>query len=284
MFNHIPRNISGEKYQEAFPILKNGDIWMSLNRPIEKDCIKESALQLQMKHFFGVDSDVYGDESGYGGSISLFPNLIERNSYSNGYAYAEYSYLNASERSKMLMENAIRSTAIGAQKVWEVTPLKMAEMYGRLASMNQNYELTISADKTQKHKKQIYKDLTRGYREARPLQMEGMNRVISSEGTARSMVKSLQVEQKTSGAIRCGKYYLYAKTGTINSDSRNYIERHRLGVVIANKDLTEISVNKLNDVKFYVVYFTFDKTGQFSTYATILDEIMKSETFKQYMK
>ena len=284
LFNHIPAGIVGEKYQEAFPILKDGDIWMSLNRSIEKKYMKESALQLQMRNFFGVDADVHGEGSGYGGSVSLFPDLIERNSYSNGYAYAEYSYLNASERSKMLMENAIRSTAIGAQKVWEVTPLKMAEMYGRLASMDQNYELTLSANKAQKYKKQIYKYLSSGYKEARPLQMEGMNRVISNEGTARSMVRSLRIEQKANGAIRCGKYYLYAKTGTINSDSRNYIERHRLGVVITNKDLTKISVDKLDDVKFYVVYFTFDKIGQFSTYATILDEIMESETFKQYME
>lgn len=256
---------------------------MSLNRPIQKDYIKQSALQLQLKKIFGMGSEVYDEGAGYGGSVSLASDLIERTNESNGYAYAEYSYLSASERSKMLMENAIRSTAIGAQKVWEVTPLKMAEMFGRLTSLNQDYTLTLSAEKVKEHGIQIYKSFSKGYKEARPLQLEGMNRVISSEGTAHRMTAILQVEQEADKAVRYGKYYLYAKTGTINSNSRNHTDRHRLGVVIADQDLSKTPIDKLYKVKFYVVFFAFNRTGHFGTYATILKEIMESDTFKRYM-
>lgn len=284
LFNRVSADIMGEEYRDAFPVLRNGNnIWMSLNRPIQKDYIEQSALQSQLKNFFGMGSEVYDEGAGFGGSVSLASDLIERTNESNGYAYAEYSYLNASERSKMLMENAIRSTAIGAQKVWEVTPLKMAEMFGRLTSLNQNYTLTLSAEKVKEDDIQTYKSYSKGYKEARPLQLEGMNRVISSEGTAHKMTAVLQVEQEADKAVRYGKYYLYAKTGTINSDSKSHTDRHRLGVVIANQDLSKTPIDKLDKVKFYVVYFTFNRTGQFRTYATILKEIMESETFKRYM-
>lgn len=284
LFNSVPANIVGEKFQEVFPVLKNGNhVWMSLNCPIQKEFIGQSVLHLQLKDFFGLGSDTYGEGAEYAESVSLIPELAEKNDYSNGYAYGEYSYLSVSERSKMLMENAIRSTAIGAQKVWEVTPLKMAEMFGRLASLDQNYTLTLSADKAKKHEARMCNSCSKGYMEARPLQMEGMNRVISSKGTAQRMVASLQLEQKSDSSIRCGKYYLYAKTGTINSDIRNHADRHRLGVIITDKNLSVTPVDKLDKVKFYVVYFTFDKTGQFGLYATILKEIMESDTFKRYM-
>lgn len=285
LLNRVSVDIIGEEYRDAFPVLRNGDnnIWMSLNRPIQKDYIKQSALQLQLKKIFGMGSEVYDEGAGYGGSVSLASDLIERTNESNGYAYAEYSYLSASERSKMLMENAIRSTAIGAQKVWEVTPLKMAEMFGRLTSLNQDYTLTLSAEKVKEHGIQIYKSFSKGYKEARPLQLEGMNRVISSEGTAHRMTAILQVEQEADKAVRYGKYYLYAKTGTINSNSRNHTDRHRLGVVIADQDLSKTPIDKLYKVKFYVVFFAFNRTGHFGTYATILKEIMESDTFKRYM-
>ena len=284
LFNRVSTDIMGEEYRDVFPVLRNGNnTWMSLNRPIQKDYIEQSALQLQLKKIFGMGSDVYDEGSGYGGSVSLASDLIERTNKSNGYAYAEYSYLSASERGKMLMENAVRSTAIGAQKVWEVTPLKMAEMFGRLTSLNQDYTLTLSAEKVKEHEIQIYKSFSKGYEEARPLQLEGMNRVISSEGTAHGMTANLQIEQKVDKVVCYGKYYLYAKTGTINSDPENHTDRHRLGVVIANRDLSKMPIDKLDEVKFYVVYFTFNRTGQFGTYATILKEIMESDTFKRYM-
>lgn len=284
LFNRVSASIVGEKYQEAFPVLRDGNnIWMSLNRPIQKEYIEQSALQLQLKNFFGMGSNVYDKGAGYGGSVSLASDLIERANESNGYAYAEYSYLSASERSKMLMENAIRSTAIGAQKVWEVTPLKMAEMFGRLTSLNQKYTLTLSAERVKSHETQLCKSFSEGYLEARPLQLEGMNRVISNEGTAHRMAANLQIEQNADKAVRYGKYYLYAKTGTINSDSRDHVDRHRLGVVITDQDLRKTPIDKLDKVKFYVVYFTFNRTGRFGVYATVLKEIMESETFKQYM-
>ena len=110
-----------------------------------------------------------------------------------------------------------------------------------------------------------------------------MNRVISNEGTAHRMAANLQIEQNADKAVRYGKYYLYAKTGTINSDSRDHVDRHRLGVVITDQDLRKTPIDKLDKVKFYVVYFTFNRTGRFGVYATVLKEIMESETFKQYM-
>lgn len=285
LFNHVKPTIVGDKFQEVFPVLRgNNGIWMSLNSPIQKEYIEQSVLHLQLKDFFGLGADIYDKNAEYGGSISLASDLLSRTRLSNGYAYAEYSYLNAIERSKMLMENGIRSTAIGAQKVWEVTPFKMAEMFGRLVSLDKSYTLTLSEEIAKGHEAEICNSFTNGYNEARPLQLGGMNRVISRDGTARGMLSSLHVEQMSDRSVRYGKYYLYAKTGTINSDSRNHLDRHRLGVVITNQDMTKTPVDELDKVKFYVVYFTFDQTGYSKTYAAILKEIMESETFKRYME
>lgn len=285
LFNSVPASIIGEEYREAFPVLRNGkNIWMSLNCPLQKEFIEQSALQLQLRDFFGIGAGGYEDEVGHGRSVSLAADLIEQTDDSNEYAYAEYSYLSAIERSRMLMENAIRSTAIGAQKVWEVTPLKMAEMFGRLTSLDQNYTLTLSTEMAKKHDVQRYESFSEGYKKARILQMKGMNRVISNEGTAYKMAVALGIGKKTDKSVRYGKYYLYAKTGTINSDSGDHTDRHRLGIVISDRDLSQIPIDKLDEVKFYVVYFTFDRTGQFGIYATILKEIMESKTFKQYME
>ena len=285
LFNHVKPTITGDNYREQFPILRvNNGVWMSLNSSIQKEYIEQSVLHLQLKDLFDLGSDIYDTNAGYGGSVSLASDLLSRTRLSNGYAYAEYSYLNAIERSKMLMENGIRSTAIGAQKVWEVTPFKMAEMFGRLVSLDKNYTLTLSQEIAKGHDAEICNSFTKGYNEARPLQLGGMNRVISSDGTARGMLTNLHVEQMSDKSVRYGKYYLYAKTGTINSDSRNHLDRHRLGVVITNQDMTKTPVDELDKVKFYVVYFTFDKTGYSNTYAAILKEIMESETFKRYME
>ena len=62
-----------------------------------------------------------------------------------GYAFLERSKFDSRQGVKEdeFMENAIRSTAIGAAKVWYVTPWKMAEAYGRMASLNHNRHLNI---------------------------------------------------------------------------------------------------------------------------------------------
>ena len=51
-----------------------------------------------------------------------------------------------------------------------------------------------------------------------------------------------------------GKYFLYAKTGTLTL-SENIKDDRMLAVIITNRDLSQVTSPK--DYKFYVVYFSF---------------------------
>ena len=181
----------------------------------------------------------------------------------------------------LFAERGIRFTAIGSSAVWYVTPWKMAESFGRMASLNRNYHLNVV-----KHQPRPYvqfEQLTQEYRDARGAQMRGMSGVLTSGGTAAKAVSTLQIRTSDEGGSnRIGNFYVYAKTGTIGEKH----DRHRLGVIISDHDLATTSTDDLDKVKFVVIYFTFSDTSgnvKDGTYAHIIDAVMKSASFRHYM-
>lgn len=205
----------------------------------------------------------------------------------NNFAYCAQSSLQ--ERGKNIfnyMEKGIRSTAIGSQSVWDITPWKMAESYGRMASLNKNY--TLSVVKKPRDSYERFDLLQEGYKQARGMQMRGMGKVFTEPyGTAHAVGNGLQLPMVNRKKVnRIGNYYLYAKTGTTDNgvSGRGYKEFHRLGVIIADKDLSTVPIGELNEVKYCVVYFAVrNNREKWNLYTKCIKKIIESKEFNNYM-
>jgi len=131
---------------------------------------------------------------------------------------------------------------------------------------------------------QRFEGLSNGYLDARPEQLLGMSDVMAT-GTAWRMKPILGLRTTGDDASWCigGRWFVYAKTGTI-AGSRREDDRHRLGVIIADHDLATKPPERLDDVRFVVLYFTTDYRAQWYAYARVILDVMASEEFKNYMQ
>lgn len=267
-------------YRMRFPLIKSNGQMLSLNKPIDSNdqpgCLFQEAME---EMFLGEDDN---DDASDSVVASLGSQLSIRKRLSS-YAYVERSCLmnRQGPNTRLLMEYAVRSTAIGAQNIWEVTPWKMAEAYGRMASLNAAFRLHVFAGDSFDY--EPFAHLTAGYRDARPQQMLGMSDVLSS-GTGKRMKTKLDVQSDDDErSNRVGRYYIYAKTGTISAN-RHEGDKHRLGVIIADHDLATTPIDDLDAVRYVVLYFTMDSKGQWDTYVQVIKDVMASHEFLTYME
>ena len=275
--------LSGDNYIMRFPLLStNGHTIFTLNRKIISDDQPSSIINLSLNDMFfrcqnedEIRQDMYANPA-YG--------LLQADDVCRhvGYAFLERSKFDSRQGKNEyeFMENAIRSTAIGAAKVWYVTPWKMAEAYGRMASLNRNLHLNIV-----KQKKQLpyesFARLTDGYWHARPEQMKGLSDVLLS-GTGKSVGTNKELNITKGGknaSNHVGDYFLYAKTGTIGKG-----DHHRFGVIISNTDLITANEDALKKARYVTLYFAFSDNDHMTTYAKVIRRVMDSTEFKQYMK
>lgn len=207
----------------------------------------------------------------------------------NHYAYPEISFFNNKIRNGLPFEIAregVKMTAIGKNSVWLVSPFTMAEMYGKMISFNRNYRLTIDSNSpvppysefvTEDGESSNY--LTMRNRKFIP----GLNSVFHENGgTAKSVFDKIN---------NVGNYHIYGKTGTINGKVNGKDqEDHLLAVIITNKDLSLISeIKDYHNLKFYVIYiadfnYANDKMSWKDNDARIINTVLQSNEFKQYMK
>ena len=275
--------LNKDNYVKRFPLVStNGHSPFTLNRKIVSDDQNSSILNMSMHEMFfrcqnddEIRDDMYANPA-YG---LLQADEADRHV---GYAFIERSKFDSRQgkNEKEFMENAIRSTAIGAAKVWYVTPWKMAEAYGRMASLNRNLHLNIVKQKKQTPYESFAR-LTIGYWHARPEQMKGMSDIFTLNGaTGKSVGDRLQIisgGQKASNHV--GDYYIYAKTGTIGKG-----DHHRFGVIISDTDLVTANENDLKLARYVTLYFAFSQPGKWQAYADVIKCVMASTEFKQYMK
>lgn len=277
--------ITKDNYVRRFPIMSiNGRTPFTLNRKIVSEDQPNSILNRSMHEmFFRSQGDDELFQSRYANpAYGLL--LSDESNRHMGFAFLERSKFDSRQGAGEgeLMENAIRVTAIGAEKVWYVTPWKMAEAYGRMASLNRNLHLNIVRQKNSP----VYESfarLTNGYWHARSEQMKGMSDVLTN-GTGSSLRSKLGIipgGDRTSNHV--GDYYLYAKTGTIGPPNST-INHHRLGVIISDTDLVTATEDDLKMARYVMIYFAFSETGKWQAYADVILRVMASTEFNQYMK
>lgn len=170
----------------------------------------------------------------------------------------------------------LKQYTLGAYPL-DITPMQMAEMYGRLFSLHPDYHGIITKSNfvpkakwngiwKQRDTLSFYKNnVYRGLR----------NCVL--KGTAKNVFYDKE------GKIKLPlKYYYYAKTGTLKLSN---INDKMLAVVIANRDLCSDDVKRSSDYKFYVVYFRYKESGGMPSETTqFLNMIVNSKSFKDYME
>jgi hypothetical protein len=271
-----------EVYDKNFPILtknQNGSSGLfKLNQKMSRD-FKESILFTQLHDMFGFNNQEEDICSLYDG-LNLRTSVKQRRStYAFGASpYYQYN-LNDISTDRGYLRTAIHQAAVGGGAVWQVAPWSMAQTFGRLTMLKKNYQLTFEPVKQDDKQFITYSEseLSGGYLDARSLFLSGMNKVFAPDGTIKSF------KAKGPGPYKKGDYYIYGKTGTANEANSANTRLHRLGLVITNKNIENLTIEELKDVKFYSVYFTaWNPYGD--CYSRIVDKIIESESFKRYME
>ena len=183
---------------------------------------------------------------------------------------AYYSAFNALSKAHRL-----RHYTLGASPL-QITPLKMAEMYGRLFSQCRDYYAHVTPRYESPHNRWAASNgvsADRLFRFYQRTLFDGMYLCYQS-GTARSMVNTSELPSQ---------YYYYMKTGTLNIDE-NHPNDRLLAVVITDRDVREVSSPA--DYHFYVVYFRYVQSPKGTDLRTpttaTLKQIIQSNSFKEY--
>ena len=276
-----------------FPLINyNGRIY-SFARPLSEDDVLEPNAMLPrgLSENFGLPVSY---ENNRRSDLHKSMQIVKKEEIKNYFAFPEQSYFNTLGRlgSSRRMPNeitreGIKSTAIGQKTVWLVSPLKMAEMYGKLISFNSNYRLTIDPD----IEKLPYQAFGTDGRESDYLRMRNQQFI---PGLADVFTASGGTASDVYGKIRNNldrDYFIYGKTGTIDGKIKGRDEDdHLLAVIITNKDIATLNeVDDYQDLRFYVIYiadfdYSHDGFGWKNTDAAVINTVLQSEEFKRYME
>ncbi len=271
-----PDKLTKDEYNRSFPIMNIGKDYVSFNRSLSVDDLSSSILHKKMESNYGL----YGNTPNT--YVNLYPS-IEYKKLSN-YVYAEPSVLSVDARGQnyksetYFYEDAIRFTTTGARKVWNITPLKMAEMYGRLISQNSTYTLILEPNVKPEYTQMVIdKSWNKGnYFNSLKAMFKGMEAVFVKGGTA------------ANAQIEGDKYFVYGKTGTINNVTNGVnTEDHILATVICNMDITNLDPKDFKDLKFYVIYTALYNSkvfkDKFKIHKNVYDAVVSSDCFNNYM-
>lgn len=283
-----PYQAASAAQDTAFPIMRHsGSAWQFQRKgkwPQSADGASqfghpESMLSMGLKQCMGLDTDTDN-----GRNIRNRKYVFSRLNDSSTWGTPEYSYMLLSNRTasndpKGNFNMAIRQTSLGGGGVFDVTPLAMTEMFGRLATMNAGYKLTIDAPRSTSNTWYPAQEWKGGYSSFHYNTLMDALRKVVTMGTA----QSLQLYVKT-------PYYIYAKTGTIGAESGRNSKKNskRLALIISKEPLTSPeSVGK-----FFVVFFRFDNARMDDTkegwiyqiYGNVLNRLLNSASFKKYME
>lgn len=226
----------------------------------------------------------------------LFKNIDPNASKIFGHPKAKYSYYSYPESSEYFQINrksthegghirGIVQSTLGGYPI-KVTPLKMAEMYGRLFAFDRSFKATLDPYPKRQQDNIIQDDAWGDNNYFSFVQgniYSSLEKVIK-EGTGRNLNRYIKNQQKGYNRKRYNFYY-YAKTGTISSvDEKSRQQDKLLMVTISNKNLSKIEASDLEDVKFYTIYFSAYKFNapDWELIKELLAAIEESKSFKKH--
>ena len=180
--------------------------------------------------------------------------------------------------SELTPAERLRQYTLGSDPI-KVTPIKMAEMYGKLFSLHPDFHASITPRTTGFTEPWLDRSgnpSEKFFNFYRENLYRGMEKCVQI-GTAKYLTKDIR------------GYHLYAKTGTLSlRDGVN--DDRMLAVIISNQNLIDNEeVKSPDDYKYMVVYFRFKQLdpelGHFwNTVNEIIKEIINSNSFNNYMK
>lgn len=286
--------------KEYFPVMTykgrnvsfNPDVWCPNNNfNVETGTI----LQAGLYNNFRMRSDLVSGKSIHSnmfGETEKFKILFTSNPVGLAWAYPETSSLNIHD----INLNPIRGfnqLFLGASPL-EISPIKMAENAMRLATLNNSEHITTldnARTMTASYEPFICDPAwgsVENYWGFYKNQVLRQLRQIPLIGTARALAPFAKRLAQGEYGKNGKKYYMYAKTGTLNVASDDQKRVKPLLVLITDSELENIPFDNLKDVRYYAIYLSFMdiRTNDFNTkkFQPILEKIVQSELFTKYME
>jgi hypothetical protein len=210
------------------------------------------------------------------------------------WSFPEYSIFSQVDRNKNKAIEGLRQSTVGGFPV-QITPLKMAEMAGKLVSANPAYRATVQQNVSKPPKGALFVDESWGGEQAflnfksQTILASMHQMAATTDGTNWGVVA-----KKVQGYEAKGMYF-YGKTGTINSPymvagKKQEVDNRLFMLVISKEklhDRTDLTRDMLHNNRFYVLYFVFHRSQGDSVGQMVgenIDKIIESSAFKTYMK
>ena len=203
------------------------------------------------------------------------------------YGYPENSYFYQTDRAVdgfFWFIKGMKQVNAGADPI-RVTPLKMAEMAGKLYHFNSNYQVSLSDEYAEVKGTGMVEDSSWNGNYLNFVQEHlfgSMRSVIFNGGTAGAL----------SPIIRSWKssYFYYAKTGTIgDADNEEDINDKFLLLIISKEDVRELDESALQKNKFYSLFISGidldiqPASERWQLIADVVRSVEDSYLFKSYM-
>ena len=243
-----------------------------------------------LRNNFGLNIDYNSDKyyNAFGNDTS-FRILFDQTLYSRQWCYPETGSLNRYLRQCQPWVRQAFVQMVSGSSPLNVTPLQVATMAMRLATLNGTDNITTLNDAVNLPPKTDEFDVTSGgwesneeyfnfYKE----QVLGQMRKVPTIGTAKILSSFAQKLSRRG-------YYLYAKTGTLNIDGSKKERMRNLMVIIANGELDKAeNLSALRSIRYYVIYMSYrnvpDKGFSNKEFLSQIEAVVNSELFNQYMQ
>lgn len=262
-YNNLGHILKPSNSNKDYPILQIDGKLYTLNVAPDKNrhqCILNAGLKQNFQ--MSVSHDDQSDIKSIISDAFVAPNTKVSN---YPWLFPQMSSVFTTETRELSEEQRLRQYALGASPI-KVTPIMMAEMYGRLFSMHPDYHAYVTEN---------LKPFTSPWNDHSMFSFYKQN-------LFRAMNKCTTIGTATIlKQVNHSGYCLYAKTGTLLGDGSKRDDK-MLAVIITNKDVTQ--VQSPDDYKFYVVYLRFKQAHDFpSEVVSILNKIIQSKSFQDYM-
>lgn len=281
----------------AFPVMIykgerksfNPDVWFPRNELHPENGIMNDGLLYN----FHLSGDIVSTDDRYSnffGESPVFELIFKNAPDYKVWTYPETGSHNIFDRKlSPQIRNGFNQMLLGAYPL-EVSPLQMAIMGMRLATLNRTASMTTLDDSQEKAPDYEFFNIdsswgTGEFHKFYQRQVLSQLSEVPKKGTAKAL-NGLSEDLSKKG------YYLYAKTGTLNDGrinaSRDSRMKH-LMVIIANKPLeTVASIEELRKVKYYVLYLSYIGVNlsdgfSISRFREMITAVVNSELFKEYM-